>query len=56
MSKAAVASRSTRTHLKRQLHLHESPLGPGLNRHIGVVAAVHQLARGENGIAPLGLT
>lgn len=60
MSKAAIASRSLGTHpgwiMKKQLHLRESPLGRGLYVHIGVVAAVHQLARGENGITHLGLT
>lgn len=60
MSRVAIASGSIRTHLgwivKWQLHLCESSLGRGLNMHIRVVAAIDQLACGENGITRLGPT
>lgn len=42
--------------MKQQLHLCENLLGGGIKTRIGVVAAVQELSRGENGLTSLGLT
>lgn len=60
MCKSVIDSRFMKTHLgwtmKQQLHLHENLLGRSLKTDIRVVAAVQELARGENGLTSLGLT
>lgn len=49
-----------KTHLgwtmKQQLHLFENLLGRGIKTDVNVVAAVQELACGENGLTSLGLT